>query len=433
MENIVKITGTEGTITIPNPWLHDRINPPISKIIVQKAGQKDPEEINVTTDGTSFQIEADVFGGLVQSGTQEASSPAMSWADTLGNMQTLDRWRAEVGLTYSIEKLDNFRKTTVSGKALAVDPKNNMKYGQIPHLDRKVSRLIYGCDNQHTLAHMVVMADDAFEKGINTFDTAWLYGGGRMETLLGQWMKLRGVRKDMNIIMKGGHTPYCYPANITNMITQSLERMQIDSAEIYIMHRDNLDVPVGEFVDVLNEHKKAGRIKCFGGSNWTIARLAEANEYARKKGLQPLSLLNNNFSLARMVNPVWPGCVAASDPESRAFLTKNQIANLSWSSQARGFFVPGIAAPEKTSNKELVNSWYAEDNFQRQARAIELAKKYKVEPITIALAYVLCQPFPSFALIGPRSLSETRTSLPALDIQLSEAELKWLNLELDRA
>ena len=54
-------------------------------------------------------------------------------------------------------------------------------------------------------------------------------------------------------------------------------------------------------------------------------------------------------------------------------------------------------------------------------------------PINIALAYVLCQPFPTFALIGPRLLSETRTSFQALDVQLTLDELKWLNLEDEKA
>ena len=59
----------------------------------------------------------------------------------------------------------------------------------------------------------------------------------------------------------------------------------------------------------------------------------------------------------------------------------------------------------------------------------ELAEKRGVSSINIALAYVLNQPFPTFALIGPRQLSETRTSMPGLHIDLSPAEIKWLNLE----
>jgi aryl-alcohol dehydrogenase-like predicted oxidoreductase len=102
-----------------------------------------------------------------------------------------------------------------------------------------------------------------------------------------------------------------------------------------------------------------------------------------------------------------------------------------WSSQARGFFLDGRAAPDKREDKELVRCWYSDENFKRLERAKELAKKKGVLPINIALAYVLCQKFPTFALIGPRQLSETRTSLPALDVALTEKEVAYLALEAD--
>jgi len=76
-----------------------------------------------------------------------------------------------------------------------------------------------------------------------------------------------------------------------------------------------------------------------------------------------------------------------------------------------------------------VRSWYSDDNFLRRARAGELAQKMGVLPISIALAYVLSQPFPTFALVGPRVLSETRTSLEALEVALTAKQMRWLNLE----
>jgi aryl-alcohol dehydrogenase-like predicted oxidoreductase len=197
------------------------------------------------------------------------------------------------------------------------------------------------------------------------------------------------------------------------------------------MHRDNLDVPVGEFVDVLNEHAKAGRIRAFGGSNWSLARLREAQAYAEKKGLQKFSCVSNNLSLARMVSPVWAGCVSASGPEFRQWLAESGVALLAWSSQARGFFT-GRAHPDRRDDEELVRCWYSEDNFQRRECAIELAREKGVEPINIALAYVLNQPFNAFALVGPRHISETVSTFAGLPIKLTAAELAWLNLESDR-
>jgi aryl-alcohol dehydrogenase-like predicted oxidoreductase len=214
-------------------------------------------------------------------------------------------------------------------------------------------------------------------------------------------------------------------------LKESFDRFGIDSVEIYMMHRDNVHVPIGEFVDCLNRHKRAGRIRAFGGSNWTLKRVEAANRYAKQHKLTGFTAISNNFSLARMVDPVWEGCVAVSDAPSRKWLTKHQVANFSWSSQARGFFA-GAADPGNKSDAELVRCWYSKDNFRRLERATQLAKKRGVLPINIAAAYVLCQPFPSFALVGPRTIHELVTSLPALDIELSDAELRWLNLEGDR-
>ncbi len=426
MENVVRIFGDAGRIILPDPWVADRMKPNQGKIIIHKNGEE-PRELTLDADNTTFGLEIDFAGRAILDGRTEAAYPAMTPDDTLGNLRTMDRWRESIGLVYEMEKPGKIG--TITGRPLAVAPKHNMRYGQVPFLDKPVSRLIMGCDNQPNLPHAAVMFDDWFERGGNAFDTAYIYGGGRQEILLGQWIATRGVRDQVAVIVKGAHTPFCTPLDIKRQLQTSLERLQIDHADIYIMHRDNPDIPVDEFVDVLNEQVKAGLIKTFGGSNWTIERFAAANEYAKRKGLQPFSILNNNFSLARMVNPVWGGCVAASDPESRKWLKETQTVEFSWSSQARGFFIPEITSPDKTDDAEKVRSWYSEDNFQRQARAIELAKKYNVLPINIALAYVLCQPFPTFALIGPRTLTETRTTLPALDIQLSEEELKYLNLE----
>jgi aryl-alcohol dehydrogenase-like predicted oxidoreductase len=174
----------------------------------------------------------------------------------------------------------------------------------------------------------------------------------------------------------------------------------------------------------------------FGGSNWSLARVAEANAYAKAKGLPGFGVVSNQFSLARMVDAPWGGCISASDTESRAWLAAraggpDEVALLAWSSQARGFFTER-AEPERREDAELVRCWYAEDNWARRARLVELAKEKGVTPPAIAAAYVLAQPFPTFALVGPRSLAETDSSLECLRVKLTPRDLAWLNLESDK-
>ena len=423
-ESVVRVFGTEGDILVPNPWI-PAVDGGEVRILVNRNGRSRGDEIVVTSDKHLYAIEADTVSRYVDQ--RQPAPPAMTRDDTLGNMKTLDRWREAIGLVYDAEKPEA-QTQTVHRRPLARRDDHDMQYGTIPGIDRPVSRLIMGVDHPASMPYAAVLFDDYFERGGNAFDTAHIYGGGVAERLLGQWVKNRSIRDQVVIIDKGAHTPWCNPEDLTRQLNESLDRLQMDYLDIYLMHRDNPDVPVGEFVDVLNEHKRAGRIRAFGGSNWTIDRLEAANDYAGSKGVTGFVVSSNQLSLARMVEPPWPGCLSAGDPESRAWHERTQMPLLSWSSQARGFF-SGNAHPDNRSDAELVRCWYCDDNFQRLQRAAELARKHDVEPINVALAYVLRQPFPTFPLVGPRTLAETRSSCESLDVELTPDELRWLNLE----
>ena len=425
-DNVVRIFGTEGSILVPDPWIPSREGG-TTKIIVNRKGKKKPQEIAIQAPPL-YSIEADTVASSIAA--RQAPPPAMTWEDTLGNMKSLDAWRASIGMVYDSEKPEA-GTPPAHGRALALRKEARMTYGRVPGVELQVSRLIMGVDNQVFMPHANAMFDDFFERGGNCFDSAYIYGGGKCEEMLGHWLASRGVREQVVILDKGAHTPECYPEALTRQLMISLDRLQTNYVDIYMMHRDNTDIPVDEFVDVLNEHKKAGRIRAFGGSNWTIARIEAFNACAKEKGLTGFAAISNNFSLARMKAPPWDDCLSASDPESRAWFEKTQMPLMPWSSQAGGFFVRGH--PDFQKDIMLTRCWYSADNFKRQERAREMAEKHGVLPTSIALAYVLCQPFPTFPLIGPRLISETRTSMQALDIQLTRDECLWLNLDFSQA
>ncbi len=425
-ENNARVFGSKGDITVLDPWIPAKEGG-TTKLILTSDGQT--QEIEIETTTPLYALEADAFAEGVESG--RAPYPAMSIEDTLGNMRTLDLWRAEIGLTYDME-LPAATSKTVRGEALRVqqNTEHPMKFGRVNGVEKDVSRLVMGTMLEgatQPMQHGFVMYDEFVEQGGNCFDTAYVYGGGEREKIFGAWLKSRGAREDVVVIGKGAHTPHCNPTDLVRELDESLERLQLDGVDIYMMHRDNLDIPAGEFVEVLNKQLQAGKLRAFGGSNWSLERVEEANAYAAAKGLRGFECISNNLSLARMVDPVWAGCIMASDPDSRAWFEREQMPLFSWSSQARGFFVR--ADPDFQSDEELVRCWYAPDNFARLERVQKMAKERSVSPINIALAYVLCQPFPAFALIGPRSPEELRTSLPGLSVELSPEDLKFLNGE----
>jgi len=419
-DNSARVYGSEGRIIVKDPWIPARDGGTVS-IELHRNG-KPVEEIKIETNVGLYGLEADT----VAANLEKREAREMSWGDTLGNMKTLDLWRQSIGQQYEQEKADKFQP--VPPRKIAAVAGNNMKYGEIQGVGKKISRLVFGADFAGGWSREFhVLADDFFERGGNAFDNSHWYG--KADQHLGQWIRSRGVRTQTVVLGKGAHTPYCTPQYLEQQIKESAEKYD-GYIDVYAMHRDNPDVPVGEFIDVLNRCKKAGLIKAFGVGNWSLDRLRAANAYAAEKGVEGVKVLSNNFSLARMVNPVWPGCVSASEPEYRAYLKENQIALMPWSSQARGFFVDGRSAPEKKDDGELVNSWYSDDNFKRLERAQSLAKKRGVTAVNIALAYVLAQPFPTFPLVGPRALVEMRTTMPGLDVVLTPDEMKWLNLEV---
>ncbi|MBX3705915.1 MAG: aldo/keto reductase [Pseudomonadales bacterium] len=439
LDNDLKIFGSRGRIRVPNPWLCADAEGRWS-FELTRAG-KAPERIEGQARPL-YVLEAEHVSARILAGALE--SPAMSWEDSLGNALALDAWRKSIGLEFERE-----RPATHAGPIAGVPPRpradaplQHAQHVRVRGLDKPVSRLVMGCDNQPSMSHAAVMWDHFFELGGNAFDTAYIYGTGSMERLLGHWHHARGIRDDMVIVGKGAHTPHNFPQFIAAQLTESLDRLQTDHVDIYFLHRDNPDVPVGEFVDALNDEVRAGRIRVFGGSNWSLARVRAANEYAARRGLTGMAAVSNNFSLARMVRPIWPGVEAATSDEFRAWLTETGTALLPWSAQARGFFTPWadtILADAARENPvittmqptvdELKRTWLSPENIERRARAGKLARERGVEMINVALAWVLRQPFPCLPLIGPRTLAETRSSIRALTLDLTDAELRWLDLE----
>lgn len=307
-----------------------------------------------------------------------------------------------------------------------------MKMIALPGLNQGVSQLIMGSDYFAPEVYDLVRTNlDAFAAiGGNTIDTAHGYMGGKSEQAIGMWMEERGNRASVNVWTKGGHprngVPQVNKQAIYNELMTSLERLRTDYIDVYALHRDDPEVPVGEIVDILNAHIEAGRIRTFGGSNWTTARLQEANAYAAANGLRGFEFSSPNLSLAKAQDAYWADCISVDDA-ILAWHESNNLPLFSWSAQARGFFT-GRFSPEDRSDADLVRVFYNDDNWERYRRAEQLGREKGFSTIQIALAYVLNQSFPSAAIIGPRNEAELKSCLEATTISLTTEEIKWLDL-----
>jgi len=321
-----------------------------------------------------------------------------------------------------------------------------MKYGKVPGIEKRVSRLVQGTVmvKSQELEKSFALLDAVWELGCTTFDTAAVYGSGDNERTVGRWIAERGIREQLVLIGKGAHPSAdrrrVTPFDITADIHDSLARFKTDYIDLYLLHRDDASVEVGPIVEVLNEHKKAGKIHAFGGSNWSEERVREANEYAASHGLVGFVASSPNFSLAEQVKEPWAGCLTISGAgggAAREWYRKEKLALFTWSSLAGGFFSgrfrrDNLASFTTYLDKLCVECYCVERNFQRLDRAGELAREKGLSVAQVALAYVRNQPLNIFALVGCASGKEFKENADALDVKLTAGELAWLDLRSEK-
>jgi aryl-alcohol dehydrogenase-like predicted oxidoreductase len=289
----------------------------------------------------------------------------------------------------------------------------------VPGAGGPVSRCVLGASGVRDERGFPLL--DAFLRaGGSCIDTARVYGGGSSERAVGAWIR-RTRPAGLVILGKGAHPPACRPDAVAGELAETLDRLGVDRIDMYLLHRDDPAVPVGEFVDALEREWRAGRIGGYGGSNWTQDRLVAANRYAAEQGCAGMTVLSNHFSLAEPAEPLYPGCESA-DPGYRARLAADGVLLMPWSAQARGFF-SGVPADRLDPN--MTRCWDTGPNRARRARAATLAADLGLDPINVALAYVLSQPRTA-PIIGPQTEAELHTALRAADVVLSTDQLRWL-------
>lgn len=320
-----------------------------------------------------------------------------------------------------------------------------MEYGLITNVDKPISRLVQGTIMLSSAEedYSFDLLDQVYEAGINTFDSGHLYGGGDCERMLGRWIEDRGLRDETVILTKCCHmnsdrervTPYDISADLHD----SLARLRTDYIDLYLLHRDNIRVPVAPIVDRLNHYIGAGNLGVIGGSNWSHERIERANLYAATSGQQPFTVSSPNFSLAEQAEPPWRGCISISGKDgaaARDWYDENQMPLFTWSSIANGFFSGRVnlenyddLVEQGLFDESAVKAYCTDDNFERLDRAEELADEKGLSIPQVALAYVLGQSLNIYALVGARNGDEIRSNLQALQTKLTADEMAWLNLE----
>lgn len=276
------------------------------------------------------------------------------------------------------------------------------------------------------------------EAGGNFFDTAHCYcswlpsGPGASERLLGDYVKRRGCRDKVVLATKGAHPSmpnyrtvekYMSAGRIGADIDDSLARMQVDTIDLYWLHRDDPRVPVGEVLEILNDEVRRGRIRYFGGSNWTARRLDEANVYAREHGIMGFAASQPRWSLACQDEEpegekrLEPGVLLALSREDFERHGASQLPVCPYGPTANGFFATDGKKPDK----------YHTERGQRRLKAVkEVADQVGATPNQVTLAWLLHQPFPVFPILGTGNPDHLADALGAVDVSLTDDQVQTL-------
>jgi len=223
------------------------------------------------------------------------------------------------------------------------------------------------------------------------------------------------------------HISRLSPADIAHDIDESLEFLQVDTIDLYWLHRDDPTIPVSDILEPLNEQVAAGKIRYFGCSNWKISRIQAAVDYAASKNIQGFSANQPLWSLATP-NPdgLSDKTLVAMDSNAITFHGQTGMTVIPYTSQAQGFFTKLAASGRAGLSEPIRRIYYNETNVRRLERAQTLAKRYGAALNDMVLAYLLCQPFTTIPVVGCKTLDHLHSSLKAADLKLTPEEVQYL-------
>lgn len=276
---------------------------------------------------------------------------------------------------------------------------------------------------------------DTFVSGGGTvLDTAngyagWLpNGAGQSERTIGEWLRRTGRHDQIVVATKGGqprhpdHTVRATPAHLEADLTQSLERLQLPCVDLYWFHRDNIDLPVSELMEWAWTQIDAGRIRTIGASNWTTARIREANALAGARNRPPLVGSQIGWSLleSRPEAITDPSLIHMTSAEFDGYAKLN-LPVFAYQAQARGFF-----SPAKRTSESHLKRYDTAPNRARLHIVDTIAARTGFSQNQIALAWFWAQPFAAIPIIGARTHDQLLDSLAATEIELAPNDWQQL-------
>ena len=311
-----------------------------------------------------------------------------------------------------------------------------MEYTTLGDTGMTVSRIGIGCarfgrNDETKLAddEAAELIDRAIDLGINLFDTANAYADGESEEILGA--ALAGYDRDWPVVATKAYFEMD-PDNpnasglsrkaIEQELSASLDRLGMETVDLYQIHRWDEDTPIEETLGALDDAVRRNQLRYIGASSMYAHQFAEALHASDRLGLERFVSMQNHYNLV----------YREEEREMLPYCEKQGIGVLPWSPLARGFLARPVdrlaATPrgERFEESDRLSVYRSNGGDETNERVAELAEEKGVSMAQIALAWVLHQESVDAPIVGMSSIEHLEEAVEALEISLSDSDLAYL-------
>lgn len=316
-----------------------------------------------------------------------------------------------------------------------------MKYKHLGRTGLKISSVILGCGNfggigsapdffgkGETEEEALALMDAAWEMGINVFDTADAYGGGRSESAIGKWLKAKGSRvrdqlvlssKVFNPVGEGPNDWGLSRRHIMRQVHASLKRLGSDHLDLYLMHEPDATTPLDETLRAMDDMIHQGKVHYIGASNVPAWMTTKALWISDTYRLHRFEWVQNSYSL-----------LDRHDEREMLPLCEDQGLGYTPFSPLAGGWLTGkyrahTAYPEgsrMTLRPEPYHGYEVESIYKGLAAFQNYALERGSDMTALALAWVMSHPLVTAPIIGPRRSEHFEPVRKALEIKLTQEE-----------
>jgi aryl-alcohol dehydrogenase-like predicted oxidoreductase len=316
-----------------------------------------------------------------------------------------------------------------------------MDYRRLGSTGVKVSRLALGCGNfggigsapaffgmGESETQAFALMDRAFDAGINVFDSANAYGGGRSEAYIGRWLAGKGsaVRQQLllsskvfNPVGPGPNDRGLSRRHILQQVDESLSRLQTDRLDLYLIHEPDPDTPLEETLRALDHVVRTGKVLYVGASNIEAWRLGRSVWISDVRRLVRFEWVQNSYSLLDRT----------AERELFPLLEQSGVGFTAFSPLSGGWLSGKYRSAGEypvgsrmTLRPEPYQHLVSERVFRGLAAFADEASTRGTDMTTLAIAWVLHHPRVDAAIIGPRTTEQLDAALSAVSCNLSAAD-----------